>query len=128
MLHALISFLHGTAHQNLDVQLSQLQTVFVAVVITITPIIAAVLLWKDVTTIGSILLVCSMTGSLIFGVYNHFVAISPDHVAHLANTTDKNWIWIFRSTAVLNAVIEAFGIWIGVKLLSTNAPLTSDRD
>lgn len=116
VIHALVSTLHGAAHQTLGVKLSLLQTLFVAVVITISPILAGILLWKGVTRIGAILLVCSMTGSLIFGVYNHFVAISPDHVLHLAITTSKNWVWIFQSTAVLIAVIEAFGIWIGIKL------------
>ena len=120
ILHALFSSLHGASHQSLGVKLSVLQVLFVAVVITIAPIVAGIFLWKDAIKVGAVLLACSMTGSLIFGAYNHFVAISPDHVSHLTNTTSKNWIWIFQATAVGIAAIEVFGIWVGMKLYSNS--------
>jgi hypothetical protein len=124
LIHAVFSFLHGAAHQSLGVTLSLPQTLFVAVVITIVPLLALILLYTGIIRVGGILLATSMAGSLIFGVYNHFVAISPDHVSHLAVITESNWVWIFRSTAVIIAIIEAFGIWIGLRLL-TQDQLTS---
>jgi hypothetical protein len=115
--HAVFSSLHGAAHQNLGVRLSQLQVLFVAVVITIAPILAGILLWKGFRKIGAILLVISMMGSFIFGVYNHFIGISPDHVSHLEITTTTNWVWLFQTTAVLIAIIEASGVWVGMQVL-----------
>lgn len=123
VVHAVFSSVHGAAHQNLGVKLSQPQILFVAFVITIAPIVAGILLWKGLVRIGAILLACSMLGSLLFGVYNHFVAISPDHVSHLTITTGTNWVWIFQSTAVLVAVIEAFGIWVGIQVLKRSRGL-----
>lgn len=117
ILHAVVSSLHGAAHQNLGVRLSQFQVLFIAVVITIAPVVAGVLLWKGFLKIGAALLVCSMAASLIFGVYNHFVEISPDHVSHLEVTSKSIWVWIFQSSAVIIAVIEAFGTWVGVQML-----------
>ena len=40
-----------------------------------------------------------MAGSLVFGLVNHFVFVSPDHVAHV----DPQWRPLFATTAVLLA-------------------------
>ena len=125
VVHALFSTLHGAAHQHLLVKLSLLQTLFVAIVISISPIVAGILLWKRVERVGAILLVLSMLASLIFGAYNHFVAISPDHVSHLVNVTNTYWVRIFQSTAVIIAVIETFGIWLGIRILKSGQDMRS---
>jgi hypothetical protein len=53
-----------------------------------------------------------MFGSLLFGVYYHFVAVSPDHVSHLPEGDAQG---VFIVTAILLAISEAagtaFGIW-----------------
>ena len=43
--------------------------------------------------------------SLVFGVVNHFLLESPDHVAQVA----AQWRVLFGTTAVLLAVTEALG-------------------
>jgi hypothetical protein len=55
-----------------------------------------------------------MLGSLVFEVYNHFIAISPDHVSHVPAGT---WGDIFRMTAVASAITEVLGIAAGVAIL-----------
>jgi hypothetical protein len=109
--HAIIAALHGMAHTDLGIQMNAAQTAFIDVVIVATPIIAAIALWTRFAHAGAIVLAVSMTGSLLFGVYHHYVAISPDHVAHLPA---GNLQGLFRVTAVLLVISEAFGAGVGV--------------
>lgn len=108
--HAVIAALHGTAHTDLGIQMTAAQTLFINVVIVAAPIVAAIALWTRFAHAGAVLLAVSMAGSLLFGVYHHYVAISPDHVAHLpaGNLQD-----LFRATAVLLVVSEVFGAGVG---------------
>ncbi|MDT4896091.1 MAG: hypothetical protein QOH25_1168 [Acidobacteriota bacterium] len=115
--HTVVLSLHSAAHQVLGVEASQAQLFFIVIVIMIAPLVAGLLLWKRMLTAGAVLMVCSMAGALIFGVYNHFVAISPDHVSHIARLPQKNWAIIFQTTAALLALVEAFGIWAGIRTL-----------
>jgi Na+/proline symporter len=115
--HFAVVSLHSAAHQVLGVQASQLQLVFIVAVIIVAPLVAGLLLWKERHAAGALLLVSSMVGSLIFGVYNHFVAISPDHVSHVGGLPQKNWAFIFQATAFLLALVEAFGIWAAIRAL-----------
>ncbi|BAY49375.1 hypothetical protein SAMD00079811_70040 [Scytonema sp. HK-05] len=84
VMHALTNGLHGLAHVEIPVRLSLVQSLFVGIVIFPTPIIAAVLLWTQFYRIGSWLLLSSIAGSLLFGIYNHFIVISPDHVSQVS--------------------------------------------
>ncbi|MGB7923390.1 MAG: hypothetical protein WCF57_09115 [Pyrinomonadaceae bacterium] len=113
IVHALVSALHGAAHARLDVSLSQAQTLFVVVVITVAPLLAGLLLWRKQHIAGALLFLCSMVGALVFGVYNHFVASSPDHVAHVAAASSGGWVAVFQVTAALLAVVEAVGCVVG---------------
>jgi Na+/proline symporter len=115
--HAAVGSLHAAAHQILGVEASPLQLLFIIAIIMLAPLVAALLLWKRVAATGALLLVASMAGSLIFGVFNHFVAISPDHVSHVAMMPQKFWALIFQITAALLALLEALGIWAGIRLL-----------
>ena len=81
--HALIAWLHGQAHKDLGVGLNEWQTWFVRIVILAAPWIAIVLVWTKWSRLGYLLLALSMAGALPFGIYHHYIAVSPDHVAHL---------------------------------------------
>ena len=116
--HALIVALHAAAHQILDVRASKTQTFFIVIVIMIAPVLAGILLLQRVRVIGAVLLTGSMVGSLVFGVYNHFIISSPDHVSHVSVMTPVIWAVIFQVTAVLLAVAEIFGVCAGVWTLS----------
>lgn len=86
----------------------------------LAPLVAGLLLMKRMRAIGALLLACSMAGSLLFGVYNHFVLISPDHVSHVGALPQKFWAFIFQMTAALLALVEALGIWAGIRMLKSN--------
>jgi hypothetical protein len=117
-LHAAVSTVHGIAHQRLAVGLSPAQKLFVLALITVAPVLAAALLWTRWLRYGVYLLLLSMTASLIFGVVNHFIIVSNDHVQHLSAGA---WRAPFQLTAVLLAVIEALGCWMAVRMLKGRA-------
>jgi hypothetical protein len=111
LLHALVSAAHGFAHYGLGITLSTFQSAYVLIVITIGPILAAALLWAKRTHAGFLSLIFSMVGSLVFGLYWHYVAMSPDNVFHLH---EGNLQTLFRSTAALLMVSEVCGVAVGL--------------
>jgi hypothetical protein len=116
IFHMIAHGLHGLAHIEIPVSLSLLQSMFIGTVILLIPILAAVLLWTPFDYLGSWLLLSSMAGAILFGFYNHFIVISPDHVSHVAFT---GWGWLFQITAILTLIIDGAGCWISVWALKT---------
>jgi hypothetical protein len=55
-----------------------------------------------------------MFGSLLFGLYHHFLTVSPDHV-HLQ--PHSPWGITFVLTAYLLVITEAVGTYVGVHFL-----------
>jgi hypothetical protein len=106
LLHLVVSVPHGMAHSELHIQMQLWQNVYIWLIITILPLVAAILIWKR-RRAGFLLLLLSMAGSFLFGVFYHFIAAGPDNVAQAATGT-------FRMTAVLLALIEAAGVVIGL--------------
>src|SRR5262245_6863854 len=82
LAHLGISFVHGAAHAQAQVPLSWAGNLFVYVVILAGPLIGLGLTWPA-PRIGVWIIAIAMAGSLVFGVMNHFVLESPDHVAHV---------------------------------------------
>jgi len=120
--HLVISFVHGAAHAQAHVPLSLPANLFVYIVILAGPLFGlAIALMPGLKTrptsdaktpsisalarIGSWVIVVTMLGSLVFGLVNHFVLSSPDHVSHV----DPEWRVLFGTTAVLLALTEALG-------------------
>lgn len=116
VIHAIVNGLHGLAHVEIPVSLSLLQSLFVGIVIFPTPIIAAVLLWTQFYRIGSWLLLGAMAGSLLFGIYNHFIVMSPDHVSQVSFA---GWGLLFQVTAILILIVDGLGCWISIWALKT---------
>ncbi|MGH7495031.1 MAG: hypothetical protein ACREOO_21875 [bacterium] len=110
--HLLVLFLHAFAHVKLGVYASPLGNVFIVVVIWLAPLAAIAMLWAGRIRTGVIVLLGAMSGSLLFGLYHHFIVISPDHVSHVPAGDERE---LFQITAVLLAVVEAagssFGVW-----------------
>jgi hypothetical protein len=115
--HAAVAFLHAAAHQVLDIRVSTAQLIFILTVIMLSPLVAGLLLWKRLMMAGGMLLAAAMLGSLLFGVYNHFMALSPDHVSHVGGLPQKSWPFIFQATASLLALIEMAGSWVGFRTM-----------
>jgi hypothetical protein len=112
LVHLIIAYLHGEAHSRLGVDLAAWQWTYAYSVITIAPLIAMALYWTAWRKAAALLLAISMVGSFLFGVYHHFLAVSPDHVGHLPEGDAQG---LFVSTAVLLAISEAataaFAFW-----------------
>jgi hypothetical protein len=118
LVHLAISVLHGRAHTSLGVGLSTWQQVYVYGVILLAPLIALGLSFTRHVGAGLWLLLVSMLGSLIFGFCYHYVIISPDHVAHLPVGEARG---LFRVTALLLMITEAFGVVVAILLKKAQA-------
>jgi hypothetical protein len=110
VIHAIANGLHGLAHVKTPVPLSLPQSLFVGIVIFLTPILAAVLLWTQFYRMGSWLLLGAMSGSLLFGVYNHYMVVSPDHFTQVSFA---GWGLLFQVTALLIALVDGLGCGVG---------------
>ena len=84
---------------------------FVFVVILAGPLIGLVWALRS-ARIGAWLIALTMAASLIFGLVNHFVLASPDHVSHV----EPRWQPLFATTAVLLSITEVLGLVLAVRL------------
>jgi len=115
LCHFVLSLAHGMAHHRLGIKLTAAQDLFVMGVIVVAPLISLALFYTRLQKWGAGLLLLSMLASLLFGIINHFVLISPDHVSHLP---PGQWALSFKITAVLLSIIEALGTllgWLGLR-------------
>src|SRR5215510_15092407 len=78
--HLLVNIAHGLSHRELRVGLPLSGSVFVIVVVLALPLVAMGLVWTRKKRFGFILLSLSMFGSFLFGLYNHFLVTSQEHV------------------------------------------------
>ena len=117
VLHFVVVVLHAIAHEVLPVKATPAQLAFIIPVIIVAPVLAGFLLRKFERA-GSILLAASMLGSLVFGVYYHFIADTIDHIAHVAFLQPVFWSQMFQVTAYLLALFEMFGTGVGLILLT----------
>jgi hypothetical protein len=109
--HLGVSIAHGAAHTGAQVPLSDAANLFVYIVILAGPLAGLALIWPA-ERIGSWLIAFTMAGSLVFGLVNHFVFASPDHVAHVA----PQWRSLFTTTAVLLVLTEALGCGLAIRV------------
>ncbi len=116
LAHVAVNAVHGAAHRELAIPLSRSQELFIVLVIGIAPLLAGVLIWRGFT-FGGLLLAASLAGSLVFGVWYHFVAVSPDHVSHLPMTGTPGWRFLFQVTAILLVPTDGAGCWAALRLL-----------
>ena len=107
---------HGGAHETLAIGLSPAQNLFVYVVILLAPLIAAGLVWTRYVTAALWLFTLSMLGALLFGVYHHYILVSPDNVAHLPPGTPHDHAQFIRSAATI-AVLELLSAVYGAYCL-----------
>jgi len=114
LVHLAISMLHGGAHQHLLIGLSESQQFFVWTVILAAPLVAALLLLVKLPRAGGLLLSFSMAGSLVFGLWNHFLIPGADNVG---STPSAGWGLTFQATAALLLLTEALGCAAGITLL-----------
>jgi hypothetical protein len=109
--HLIVSIAHGVAHDGAQVPLSPAASLFVFVVILAGPLAGLTLMWRS-ERIGGWLVAIALTGSFAFGLVNHFVRSSPDHVSRVAAA----WQPLFAATAALLAVTEAVGTALAIRV------------
>ena len=120
LAHAAAVGVHGVAHTRVGVYVGPLGNLFILVVIMAAPLVAAALFWTRARRAAALVLLASMAGSLAFGVYNHFVAVSPDHVLHVPGP--EGWRKVFQVSAAVMALIEVAGVAVGAWALGRAAP------
>lgn len=117
VVRQLVAQFHGVAHDQLGVGLSTWQWTYVYIVIAAAPILALILYWTRYAAAGALLMGVSMLAGMLFSVYYHFIAISPDNVGHLPEGHGHGF---FIATAILLVPIElagtAYGFWSWRKL------------
>lgn len=88
-IHLSVAVWHGGAHTALSVGLTPFQNLFVVGVILIAPLLATLLLWTRFEEFALWLYVIAMSASLLFGVYYHYIAVSPDNIHYLPPASDS---------------------------------------
>jgi len=111
VLHCAIALWHGSAHMAVPVALTPLQTAFVGLVIVMLPLLAAALIWTRLRRIAAWLYAGSMLASLLFGVINHYILVSPDNVMCVP---PGEYRMTFIVSAGLVAGSELIGTLLGV--------------
>ena len=109
LAHLAITFVHGAAHQGAGVTLSPAGNAFVLSVILAGPVVGLAWLLLTRSRAAVWLITLTMAGGLAFGLINHFVIESSDHVLHVTGP----WRAWFGVSAALLAVTEALGAGIG---------------
>jgi hypothetical protein len=112
LFHTAINVLHGGAHVGENVRsLTLAQILFITIVIFITPLVALFLLGRTRWLAwGGWWFFLSMLGSLLFGVWYHFVVPGADNIASLSPGV---WKVPFQLTSILLTVIDAGGTLVG---------------
>ena len=106
LLHFAGNVWHGDAHATLAISLPDWKSAYVAVVIVVAPLVGGALLWTRFVTLGAWIVGLSMVGSVLFGVYHHYVMISIDNVNHLPEGTAEAHAHFSNSAAFI--AIAAF--------------------
>jgi hypothetical protein len=115
-IHLTVVLWHGGAHTGLAIGLSRLQTLFVFGVILIAPLLATLLVWTPLRTFAIWLYAISMFASLLFGVYHHYIAVSPDNVHYLpvgAEAARRQFVFSAAAVAVselLATLVSVFAL------------------
>ena len=99
--HLAVVVRHGGAHTALAIALPPEKTAFVVIVILIAPPVAAILMWTRYARAGVWMIFLSMLGALLFGVYHHYILVSPDNVGHLPTGSAAAQSAFVSSAAVL---------------------------
>ncbi len=110
LVHHVIAYLHGGAHNDLAIPMAAWQNAFINVVIVLLPLIGAVALWTRFRRFGLYAIVLGMMGALVFGVVHHYMLVSPDHIAHLPHGklhVHAAFQWTAGVIAMLEAIAAA---------------------
>jgi hypothetical protein len=118
LAHIVINAIHGIAHQQLGVSISEFQSAYVFLVTLVAPIAAVIMLQflnePKILLGGAWLLLVSMLASLLFGIVYHIVIPSSDNIFTVMQNSSLYSV-VFTSTAILLLIVEGVGVWVGAK-------------
>jgi len=118
LAHLIINGIHGFAHQQLGVSISDFQSAYVLLVTLVAPIAAVIMLLflnqPKILLGGAWLLLASMLASLLFGIVYHIVIPSSDNIFTVMQNPSLYSV-VFTFTALLLLIIEGVGTWVGAK-------------
>jgi hypothetical protein len=117
--HLLVSLVHGMAHTEARIPMSTTANLFVIVVILVGPLVGLLLLWRF-ERVGGRLIAATLSASFLFGLVNHFLLVSPDHVAQVAAQVRP----LFTVTAALLAMTEGLGAVLAVRFVRGSLQLS----
>lgn len=109
--HFIVSLAHGAAHAWAHVLISRAANLFVFVVILAGPLVGLALTLGS-ARVGGWVVAVTMASSLVFGLVNHFVLVSPDHVTRVAS----EWRPLFGATAALLGVTEGLASVMAIRV------------
>ena len=104
-VHLAASLWHGSLHSHLSINLSFEQNLFVVVVILISPIAAATLIWTRYLSTGLWVFFISMLAAFLFGACHHYVMVSPDNIHYLSTASPESNYQFMLSAGVI-ALLE----------------------
>ena len=117
--HLAVTLWHGQAHNVLNIGLSPAKNVFVLVVILIAPVVSGFLIWTRHAMAGLWIFCISNLGALVFGVYHHYILVSPDNIGHLPNgdaAAHSRFICTAATLALVELISSLYGAFcIGVQ-------------
>jgi hypothetical protein len=117
-IHLAVAVWHGNAHTALAIALPPEKNAFVFIVILIAPLVAASLMWTRYLLVGLWMIVLSMLGALLFGVYHHYLMVSPDNIGHLPTGSADAQSSFIASAAAL-ALLELASALCGAYYLAS---------
>ena len=112
LIHLIISTFHGIAHQAAMVTLTSFGYVYVVLVITLAPLVSAVLLFTRKQKIGALLLAVSMFGSFVFGFWYHFLSSTNDNTTQVHGSWHSTFLWTAVSLAAVELAGTLAGFWL----------------
>jgi hypothetical protein len=111
--HLLVTFAHAAAHIAAPVPSTTGQYIFVTLFIYIAPLVAVWLLMRERRE-GALLLIVSMGAAFVFGLVNHFIVISPDHISQ---TPPGIWQPVFAWSAAITTLLQLAAVVVGMMLV-----------
>ncbi|HLF19981.1 MAG TPA: hypothetical protein VI704_04250 [Bacteroidota bacterium] len=112
--HVLLMGFDHLAHQRVDLMFALMQNVVLLSVLTVSPLVAAALLWTRFQRAGAILFLSTMAVAFAFNVYHRYLSAHPS-----VHSPDVAWYWetIFYVSSALILVTEILGCWLGTKIV-----------
>jgi hypothetical protein len=119
LIHLAATLWHGSAHRQLAIDLPSEKIFFVYVVILVAPIVAAAIVWTRYISMGLLIFFFSMLGAFLFGLYHHYVLVSPDNVSHLPDGRSESHSQFVTSACVI-ALLELASTLYGAFCLGSH--------